>query len=192
MCLDEYPQRAQTKHDVGPSRLLDLSSFKNSHDVRFIQVAARCQYNFVCLSHCWGSPSVRPIQTTKRSISQHRKRIPFTHLSLTFKDAVRITRDLGQRYLWIDSLCIVQDDEQDWVKEASKMPNIYGAAMLTLAALKSADGSFGCRMGPIDISRRFIPRKTDISRGKDHIRFFEKKPKYWYKEYGDNPYKHGN
>jgi Heterokaryon incompatibility protein (HET) len=68
-------------------------------------------------------------------------RIKFEDLSLTFKDAVKICRDLNLRYLWIDSLCIIQDDGEDWSEQAMAMASIYGGSYLTLSALGSVDGT---------------------------------------------------
>jgi hypothetical protein len=65
-------------------------------------------------------------------------------LCKTFKDALFITRALGFNYIWIDSLCIIQDDPDDWRKEASKMCGVYRGSTLTLAASSAPDGSRGC------------------------------------------------
>lgn len=65
-------------------------------------------------------------------------------LPRTFRDAVAITRQLGIRYLWIESLCILQDSEQDWHAESSKMSSIYQNSVLTIAASHGIDGSKGC------------------------------------------------
>lgn len=54
-----------------------------------------------------------------------------------------MTRLLGIDYLWIDSLCIIQDDIDDWAKEASRMHSVYHNAYLTFAATGAADGSEG-------------------------------------------------
>jgi hypothetical protein len=59
-------------------------------------------------------------------------------LPKTFKEAVFVTRQLGIRYLWIDSLCIVQDNEEGWQKESSKMQSGYRNSYLTITASKSA------------------------------------------------------
>jgi hypothetical protein len=84
--------------------------------------------------------------TLKATLSRHLERIPLVELSKTFQDAIRISRELGERYLWIDSLCILQDDPQDWEEEAAKMHTIYGGATLTIAALSAEDGRGGCRL----------------------------------------------
>jgi len=62
-------------------------------------------------------------------------RIPIKALSKTFQDAISVTRHLGFKYLWIDSSCIIQDDEQDWKKESVAMSAVYGQADLNIAAV---------------------------------------------------------
>jgi Heterokaryon incompatibility protein (HET) len=69
----------------------------------------------------------------------------------TLQDAVTVTRNLGLRYLWIDALCIQQDDKKDWDKEALKMRDVYKGARVTIAAAwaKSRDeGLFSTRKEP--------------------------------------------
>jgi hypothetical protein len=67
--------------------------------------------HFACLRHCWGG--VKPIETTTAKISSFQSHIPWHMLPSTFQDALELTRRLGLQYLWIDSLCIIQDDEED-------------------------------------------------------------------------------
>ncbi|KAJ5999400.1 HET-domain-containing protein [Penicillium sp. IBT 35674x] len=69
--------------------------------------------------------------------------IAYEILPKTFQDAVVFTRKLGYRFLWIDSLCIVQDDSEDWLAEAGRMAGIYEHAALTLAAASSTDSVGG-------------------------------------------------
>jgi hypothetical protein len=73
----------------------------------------------------------------------YRRGIPIDTLPRTFQDAILITRQFGLRYLWIDSLCIVQDDEEDWRKESSAMASIYSNAYLTIAASNSFSDQHG-------------------------------------------------
>lgn len=53
-----------------------------------------------------------------------REHIPWDDFTKTFRDAVMITRKLGLHYLWIDSLCIILDDEKDWAVKASRMASV--------------------------------------------------------------------
>ena len=61
----------------------------------------------------------------------------------TFQDAIIVTRYLGFHYIWIDSLCIVQDDNEDWARESAKMSSIYANAVLTIAASAAPDDTYG-------------------------------------------------
>ncbi|KAK4496155.1 hypothetical protein PRZ48_012134 [Zasmidium cellare] len=87
---------------------------------------------YIALSHCWGGHV--PVQTTKDTLQNHFEAVNLDSSSQTFLDAAQVCRDLGIRYLWIDSLCIVQDDEDDWAREAGKMSEVYRNAILTISA----------------------------------------------------------
>ena len=65
-------------------------------------------------------------------------------LPQTFRDAIHITRKLGYQYIWIDSLCILQDDQEDWTHESSTMVGIYSNSVLTIAAVWGRDSDTGC------------------------------------------------
>jgi hypothetical protein len=69
--------------------------------------------------------------------------IPVATLPKTFADAVLLTRKLGIKYIWIDSLCIIQGDPEDWVRESARMAEVYQNAVLTISADGAADGSQG-------------------------------------------------
>jgi hypothetical protein len=71
-------------------------------------------------------------------------KIPIEALTMTFRDAITITKYLGLEYLWIDSLCIVQDDEDDWRREAALMCFVYGGSTINISASSATNGSMGC------------------------------------------------
>ncbi|KAF2096686.1 HET-domain-containing protein, partial [Rhizodiscina lignyota] len=99
---------------------------------------------YVALSHCWGTQQI--ITTRTENIEDHKKAIDFQQLSKTFQDAVTVTRKLGQRFLWIDSLCIIQNSAEDWAKESSYMGDIYLTATFTISAAGAVAGAIGCFM----------------------------------------------
>lgn len=86
---------------------------------------------YVALSHRWGKQKL--ITTGRSTISERMKAIPFNALSDTFKEAMFFASKLGFEYIWIDCLCIVQDDEADWRSESSRMGIIYREASLVLS-----------------------------------------------------------
>jgi hypothetical protein len=70
--------------------------------------------------------------------------IQMTAIPKTYHDAITITRELGIQYLWIDSLCIIQDDVKDWEQEAARMASVYENAQVTIAAAWGKNGDSGC------------------------------------------------
>jgi hypothetical protein len=121
-----------------PKRILDL----RNNRIKLCNGLQECSI-YACLSHCWGTGNSM-IKTTVATIEQFKSNILWETLSKTFQDAVDICRRLGIHWLWIDSLCIIQDDEGDWKEVASKMAEIYENSFLTIAATTSRDGSGGC------------------------------------------------
>lgn len=136
-CDKREPSKANNQK-IWPKRLLDVSR-------DLVILCEGCKPDqYACLSHCWGPPEKRPIITTKDTIAQFRDGIPFERLSKTFQHAVDVCRRIGTNYIWIDSLCIVQDSTEDWKEEAVKMGSIYQNAVFTIAATRSSDGNGGC------------------------------------------------
>ena len=74
-------------------------------------------------------------------MKSRKRSICWKSLSKLFQDAIVITRSTGHRFLWIDSLCIVQDDDDDWRDQASRMDQIYENASLTIAATRASSGA---------------------------------------------------
>jgi len=79
----------------------------------------------------------------KDNLEDMRNGIDLNDLSKTFLDALSVTRMLQQRYIWIDSLCIIQDDGDDWTKESSYMNEIYLRSLCNVCATAASDGSEG-------------------------------------------------
>ncbi|KAH4423002.1 hypothetical protein HBH92_022430 [Parastagonospora nodorum] len=178
-CVKNHQGCSKPEKSFMPTRLLDVQAFRGSRDIKLVTLTGHD-----------ATSSYRPMITTAANLAINRRRISFYDLSLTFKDAVKLTIDLGERYLWIDSLCIVQDDPDDWLHEAGKMSAVYGNAIFTLSALSSSDSTQGCRVAnprAITHERRFF----DFDSGPYRIRMFEKEIVKWHEEYGDDTYRHG-
>jgi hypothetical protein len=138
-CLAEHSQDTCAIPPVShifPERVLDLSACS----MKLIEYREELG-PYIALSHCWGDAV--PLQLTSKS-SKSFQNIDFDLLPNTFRDAVTLTKYLGFNYLWIDSLCVYQDDKTDWEIESSKMGDVYQNAILTIAASssKSSDVSF--------------------------------------------------
>jgi len=129
----------------GPSRLLfiDHQSPNKTNTVRLVKYDAGLPSRYVALSHCWGRASDH-LQTTLDNLDEHTAKIDIASLSRTFQDAVAICQRLGVAYLWIDSLCIVQDDHEGKAAEIERMESIFQGATLTISAMSARDGRGGC------------------------------------------------
>jgi hypothetical protein len=97
---------------------------------------------YATLSHCWGRTLL--IKTTQGNILEHQHEISRQHLPSTFKDAIKIARNLSICYLWIDSLCILQDSVHDWAHEADLMSKVYRYSFINIAATGSGRSTGGC------------------------------------------------
>ncbi|KAG4428191.1 hypothetical protein IFR05_016327 [Cadophora sp. M221] len=118
-----------------PTRVLLIDNNK----VSLVETAGRSG-RYATLSHCWGTS--QPITTTRDTLDKRYADIGWSSLPHLFQDTIALTRELGIQYLWIDSLCIIQDDNVDWTRESAQMASIYRHAHLNIAATAAA-GSGG-------------------------------------------------
>lgn len=122
-----------------PTRVLDLGGETPSLNI----YESRNELGrYGCLSHCWGSS--QPVITESSNLDRHKERVEWSALPKTFQDAISFARYLQIRFLWIDSLCIIQDNEADWQRESAKMASIYQNAYVVLAATRSSNADGGC------------------------------------------------
>lgn len=119
-----------------PSRLLDIGcSEVDCDDIRLVETTGQHGY-YATLSHCWSASN--PLVTNSHNFNAHLYRIAFTALPKTFQDAVIVTRRMGLKYLWIDSLCIIQDSRNDWERECAQMDGIFENSAFTIASLAAS------------------------------------------------------
>ena len=178
-CLENH-ERCHEKHPAYcPTRLLDLVRFWSSGDIVLVEGVEHLQeyIPYTTLSHCWGAPPSQPLLTTLANLASRKERIRFDELPLTFQDAVTTTRKLKIPYLWIDSLCIIQDSQSDWEKEAGRMALVYAGSVCTLSALGSRN-SHGGFFGAAETERDFVFR-YDLNLGSQRIRIFAREPNDW-------------
>ncbi|RAK90035.1 HET-domain-containing protein [Aspergillus costaricaensis CBS 115574] len=126
-----------------PTRVLDLGEGQDCSTVRLVE-GAGTQAAYTALSYCWGLPNQWPLRTTHDNLQQHTSGISMESLEPTYRDAICITRSLGIRYLWIDALCIIQGDDQDWKHECELMGRYYGNARLVISASGATHPGEGC------------------------------------------------
>ncbi|RSL58773.1 hypothetical protein CEP53_006027 [Fusarium sp. AF-6] len=140
VCQDEHQECRRSSGGQMPARLIDVG-ISDSNTVQLIETDSILQEPYLTLSHCWG----RDPQTYRR-VTRGNLGVSLDMLPRTFRDAITVTRKLQFRYLWIDSLCIIQGDRDDWERESANMANIYANGILNLAASYSADGHGGLMM----------------------------------------------
>jgi hypothetical protein len=140
-----------------PTRLIDVGDLEEVN-LRLLETKDEkpVSSEYIALSHPWGNTKVyEPFSTLREDISgkardleSFKQSIPYDDLPATFKDAVDCTRQLGVRYLWIDSICIIQGKDGDFNEEAKKMEEVFSGAYCVLAASRAnsqLDGFLGPR-----------------------------------------------
>jgi hypothetical protein len=132
-----------TKVEDGPlpTRLINIGSADGKQNP-FLWECGGSEGCYAALSYCWGTST--PFTTQIGSYKDRLQGFALGELPKTVRDAVVITRILGLQFLWVDALCIIQGDPNDWQRESSKMDHIYGNASITIAATASKDSSDGC------------------------------------------------
>lgn len=118
-------------------------------------------FSYATLSHCWGTLNF--LRLSVENIDHFQEQIPTEALTKTFLDAIEIARALGFSYIWIDSLCIIQDDPEDWRKESSLMATVYGSSGLNICATAAKDGSVGCLFERDSTYAQGVAVKTEIN-----------------------------
>lgn len=87
-----------------PSRVIEVS-LTSPQSVRLVRTNHK-EGNYACLSHCWGKTQLLRTTLNPDTLSAHQRGIPWETLPKTFQEAILVTKRLGLRYLWIDSLCV--------------------------------------------------------------------------------------
>ncbi|KAL4260780.1 Heterokaryon incompatibility domain-containing protein [Pleurotus pulmonarius] len=158
-------------HSYLPTRLIDVGSqhevprliISNKHPPLLDSKADPESKRYIALSYCWGPLEEAKLQlkTERKSLDERLQGIPPDTLPQTLLDAVLVCRALGVRYVWIDSLCIIQGDIQDWERESGKMANVYRNAFLTICAVQGQSclsGFLGRELPP----QALIPFKSTL------------------------------
>lgn len=132
-----------------PKRLLQITPSKDPNDssgqsVRLIETRGR-HYKYLALSYCWGkvSDTGTAWMTKSDTLHQHMEDTDWRNFPATIRDFLWVATALDVQYVWIDSLCTIQDDISDWEIESAKMGGIYRGALLTVAASRAHGSSVG-------------------------------------------------
>jgi hypothetical protein len=125
-----------------PRRVVDVGS---SDPIKppFLHISEGQRDKYAALSYCWGSQPIL-LKTTSDTIRERTSGIRMEDLPATIRDSILLTRTLGIQYLWIDSLCILQDSPTDWEIESASMASIYRLSTVTIVANTARDVYEGC------------------------------------------------
>ena len=161
-----------------PTRVIQLI---NEDDLRLVSGAD--QGHYVALSYCWGGPQF--FSTTEQNLPAMETGFRISSLPQTIQDAVTVTRKLGFQYLWVDSICIIQDSEEDQLHELPKMASYYEKAYFTLIA-----GGSSCTQGFLHPRkacekhsgasdfRNMLARPFLCAKGHEHVLLFREETPY--------------
>lgn len=148
-CTEES-EHARSRPNWTPSRLLRITDLGRKV---CLHTPDKADIRYTTLSHCWGT--VPPTALTSQTLQRFETGIKTNELPQTFQDAIWLTYQLHISFIWIDSLCIFQDDPDDWSKESSSMHYVYENSSVTIAATRatnSTEGFLGNR-----IERSYLP-----------------------------------
>ncbi|KAF4497862.1 HET-domain containing protein [Fusarium agapanthi] len=140
-----------------PTRVISVGS--SDIDIRLVELKdVPAQY--VTLSHCWGGK--QPLRTVTANIKDMKRSIDINSLPIVFQQAIQIVRALNIEYVWIDSLCIIQDSKSDWELESLQMCDYYENSFLTISTATSPNSTVSF-LGPRD--KRWCPTKLKLTNG---------------------------
>ncbi|KAF5670722.1 het-domain-containing protein [Fusarium circinatum] len=145
-CETEHDYCLQRHYTAVPKRVLKIENNDVSLYISQKKDVQTEDQRYVALSYRWGNDL--PLRLTQDTMGDFIKGQPISKLPETLQDAVHISRNLGFKFIWIDALCIVQDDENDWVEQSALMADIYRYSTLNLCA---ADAT-SCGSGMVEMA----------------------------------------
>lgn len=138
-CSSNHVKCSSRPRDFMPSRVLHISGTGEEPTIRLSSDHPPAPY--VVLSYCWGAE--QPAKTTRANLSSYLSDIDVSTLSATVRDAAIVTRGIGLSYLWVDAMCIIQDDFDDVMEQVAQMHSIYHCSWLTIAAVEAPTCNHG-------------------------------------------------
>lgn len=134
--------RPQIQSPCAPTRLIEITNTSSCPNVRLVH---SCKLSaappYLTLSHRWGGE--KSLQLTNKVLIVFQNSMSWGSIPGTFQDAMILTLKIGYRYIWIDSLCIIQDCNSDWEAEAAQMCNVYSNTLLNIFADGSGEEDSG-------------------------------------------------
>jgi hypothetical protein len=160
-----------------PSRVIEVGTILNPR-LRLFPTRGFFKEQYLTLSYCWGKAPQKIVLLKDPSLQMVWKHIglPFRELSKTIQDAILVTRQLGFRYIWIDALCVVQNDADDKSREFAVMGDIYKRSAMTIAAAAGSTANSGLFVHRDPLGRRPCPVYVEPNPKGDDITIFAQLP----------------
>ncbi|KAL0944623.1 uncharacterized protein CTRU02_202510 [Colletotrichum truncatum] len=136
-CHDTHKICALQRSRKMPTRVIEVGT--KSHR---LLPTDDLQEPYVALSYCWG-PAMDTFKLTHDTYAEMLDGIAEIKLAKTHQEAIGFSRAIGIKYIWIDALCIIQGDAEDWAAESRLMDQVYGNAAVTIIAGRSSDSRDG-------------------------------------------------
>ncbi|KAI0446269.1 heterokaryon incompatibility protein-domain-containing protein [Xylaria telfairii] len=161
-----------------PTRLLQATTVNGRMQLKIVETAEKTlSAPYITLSHCWGGHV--PLQLTTRSRDEFKKSIAEESMPVLYMDAVHIAQSLNITYIWIDSLCIMQDSREDWRRESSMMGLVYQNGLFNIEAVSAPNCShslFTAR-DPLQLFPHVV--KASTSDDPRYVQWTENDDEYW-------------
>lgn len=151
-CNVTHSRCKPTKAQCLPKRLIHIGDSCNARIHLVESESIRNDSLYVALSHCWGDYGL--LTTTESTVCARKECIEWEELSKVFQDAILVARHFHISYIWIDSICIIQDSKDNWEIESSRMAQVYENSFFTVAATSSPNGSISFLNTPHQVSPR--------------------------------------
>ncbi|CAG9982915.1 unnamed protein product [Clonostachys byssicola] len=155
-CTREHRQCGGIKETEMPRRLLKIEN-KDGGGLRLVETHGKFG-KYACLSHRW-CHETELASLKKTNLESFKREIPPHLVYPLLKDVIKVVAHCGLEYVWIDCMCIIQDDAVDWAREAVCMASIYMNAFITIAATGCENGANGLFRSPSGYQSWMI-RKT--------------------------------
>ncbi|KAI0441634.1 heterokaryon incompatibility protein-domain-containing protein [Xylaria telfairii] len=139
-CKETHQHCGKEEEQSLPKRILSIDLI-NGKDIKLVEGSLE-RARYACLSHCWGE--TKSIVTTSENLGNHKKGLLWESLPRLYRDVITFCWELEIQYLWIDALCIKQDDVKDWAEQSSEMATIYENSYITIAATSAHNHDSGC------------------------------------------------
>ncbi|KAK4182468.1 heterokaryon incompatibility protein-domain-containing protein [Podospora australis] len=138
-CLSKHEKCREKKPGFYPTRVLRIISDEELKLVIVPEERGTIKDRYASLSHCWGK--AKTLKLLQSNIDQLQHGIVIVDLPTSYREAIAVCRRFGIHYIWIDSLCIIQDSREDWEREALTMKDVYQNSILNVAAAAAAESS---------------------------------------------------